>query len=282
MPNSAAFRALETRMAKAATEREVPLARFRRLVGFAVLIETLAEAVARGRIPIFFVKSGVAIELRLGLAARATKDLDIGLCVPSDQVLSAFDAALEVGYGDFRLRRQGEARLLDNGAKQLRVRLEYLENPFATVDVDLAPASTETATEPIEPFALAEIGLAAARSVPCLAITEQIAQKIHAMTEPMPRGRPNARFRDAIDILLLDARLAPDPAEISAACAAVFADRAVQAWPIRRYAFPSEWAAPLAALAEESGYDTADVATIEERYNAFLDRVNAAANLRSG
>lgn len=93
------------------------------------------------------------------------------------------------------------------------MRLEYLENAFGTVDVDLAPSSTETATESIEPFVLAEIGLTAART---------------------------------------------------------------------RYAFPTEWAGPLAALAEESGYDTTDVVVIEERFNAFLDRViDAAASLPS-
>jgi hypothetical protein len=41
----------------------------RRLVGFAVLCETLAEAAARGIVPFFFVKGGVAMELRLGIVS---------------------------------------------------------------------------------------------------------------------------------------------------------------------------------------------------------------------
>jgi hypothetical protein len=276
MPNSQHFRAFESRMARVAAERSMPLARYRRLVGFAVLIETLAEAVAQGRIPLFFVKGGVAMELRLGLAARATKDIDIGLCLPAEQVVPAFDAAIAVGYGDFRLRRQGEARVLDNGARQLRVRIDYLENPFATVDVDLASASTETDTETIAPFVLEELDLTAPRDVPCLAITEQIAQKVHATTEPTPRGRPNMRFRDIIDIVLLNDRMRPDPTELNAACARVFAMRQIHAWPIIEYPFPAEWADALSVLAQESGYDTVNVAEIQRRFNAFLTALNAA------
>jgi hypothetical protein len=276
MPNSQRFRAFESRIAKAATKRGMPIPRYRRLVGFAVLIETLAEAVAQGRIPIFFVKGGVAMELRLGLAARATKDLDIGLCLPPEEVVPAFDDALAIGYGDFRLRRQGEATVLDNGARQLRVRIEYLENPFATVDVDLASASTETDTEPIEPFVLAELDLATPRVVPCLAINEQIAQKVHATTEPDPRGRQNARFRDIIDILLLNDRLRPDAAELYAACERVFASRQTHPWPLTEHPFPPAWAGPLSALAQESGYDTVIVAEIQTRFNAFLNALSIA------
>jgi hypothetical protein len=216
------------------------------------------------------------MELRLGLAARATKDLDIGLCLPPEDVVSAFDAALTVGYGDFHLRRQGEARVLDNGARQLRVRLEYLENPFATVDVDLASAPTETETEAIEPFVLEELELVAVHSVPCLGITEQIAQKLHATTEPEPRGRPNARFRDVIDILLLNDRLRLDPVELYTACERVFAIRDTHPWPITEYAFPDTWNGPLSTLARESGYDTVAIAEIQARFNAFLTALRTA------
>lgn len=276
MLNSARFRELERRIAKAAIARDMPVGRFRRLVAFAVLIETLTEAVAQGLIPVFFVKGGIALELRLGLAARATKDLDIGFCLDSDQVLVGFDGAIAVGYGDFRLRRQGEAVLLDNGTRQLRVRIDYLGNAFATVNVDLAPASSETSTDDIEPYVLAEIGLTAARDVPCLGIIEQIAQKVHATTEPAPRGRTNARFRDVIDILLLAGTFEPNAAEIYAASARVFATRATHSWPLASYVFPVEWTEPLAVLAKESGYETTDIGLIQARFNAFLELLSSA------
>jgi hypothetical protein len=111
--------------------------------------------------------------------------------------------------------------------------------------------------------------------VPCLALAEQIAQKVHALTEPLPAGRRNGRFRDVLDILLLDARVAPDPREVGAACARVFTVRGTHAWPIATFRFPPLWDGPLAALAAEVGYDLADVRTIEARFNVFLARIEA-------
>lgn len=278
MPTSPALqnRAFERRITRLAEERGTTPARLRRLVGFAVLCETLAEAVARGVIPLFFVKGGVAIELRLGLTARATKDLDIGLCAAPADLLPVFDRALDVGFGDFTLRRRGEARILENGARSLEVAVQNFGRPWATVDVDLAAASPDAETDSVEPIALHELGLARARPVPCLVLSEQMAQKIHALTEPLPRGRPNPRARDVLDILLIDTRLGTDYAAVRAACARVFAQRNVHDWPIVRFTFPDEWSPTLVELARQASYNTLDVAIIETRFNTFLARLNGA------
>lgn len=263
-------RALERRITNAAKERGTTAARLRRLVGFAVLCETLSEAASRGIIPVFFVKGGVAIELRLGLLARATRDLDIGLCAPPNEILPLFDSALDVGFRDFRLRRRGEARALDNGALVLEIAVEYLGRPWATVDVDLASATLDWETDSVLPIALAELGLESPRPVPCLAIPAQIAQKIHALTEPEPRGRPNPRARDVLDVLLLVQRVEIDGAAVRATCERVFAERAGHAWPITSFAFPSAWHGILTELAREVRYDTDDASAIEHRFNSYL------------
>ncbi len=273
------LRTLERRITALAKQRGTTAARLRRLVGFAVLCETLAEAAAQDVIPLFFVKGGVAIELRLGLAARATKDLDVGLSAPPDELLPVFDRALAVGFGDFRLRRRAEARVLGNGARQLEVTVEYVGRPFATVQVDLAPATPDAQAEPVEPLALHELCLYQLRSVPCLNLTEQIAQKVHALTEPLPRGRPNARARDVIDILLLDARLQLDADAIARACTSVFASRMAHRWPVLQFSFPPEWSGMLPELARQTAYDTTDIGLIELRFNAFLARLNEARSL---
>jgi Nucleotidyl transferase AbiEii toxin, Type IV TA system len=274
-------RDLEGRITRLAQDRGTTPARFRRLVGFAVLCETLAEAVAQGMIPLFFVKGGVAIELRLGLAARATRDLDVGLCAEPEQLLTAFDRALTVRYGDFALRRRGEARVLNNGTHSLAVAVTLRGRAWATVDVDLAPATMDAQIEDVEPLALHELGLGEPRVVPCLALSEQVSQKIHALTEPTPRGRPNTRARDALDILLLDSRLGTDVDAVRAACERTFAKRALHEWPVFRFEFPSEWTPTLALLAQDAGYDTADATTIESRFNTYLARLHGA-NVMSG
>lgn len=263
-------RELERRITNAAKERGTTAARLRRLVGFAVLCETLSEAVARGIIPVFFVKGGVAVELRLGLLARATRDLDIGLCAPPNELLPLLDSALDVGFGDFGLRRRGEARALENGAVALEIAVVYLGRPWATVDVDLASATLDWETDSVPPIALAELGLESPRSVPCLAIPAQIAQKIHALTEPEPRGRPNPRARDVLDVLLLVQLVETDDAAVRAACERVFAERAGHVWPISSFAFPAAWHGILTELAREVHYDTDDTSVIERRFNSYL------------
>lgn len=269
-------RALERRITSAAKERGTTAARLRRLVGFAVLCETLSEAAARGIIPVFFVKGGVAIELRLGLLARATRDLDIGLCAPPTELLQTFDSALEVGFGDFLLRRRGEARALDNGTLVLEVSLEYIGRPWGTIPVDLAPATPDSETDAVSPIALTELGLAPPRSVPCLAIPAQIAQKIHALTEPEPHGRPNPRARDVLDVLLLLQRIECDHTAVRAACERVFAERATHPWPIYAFDFPPAWRGILTELAREVRYDTDDVSVIETRFNSYLAQLQGA------
>ncbi len=266
-------RALERQITNAAKERGTTAARLRRLVGFSVLCETLSEAAAQGIIPVFFVKGGVAIELRLGLLARATRDLDIGLCAPPTELLPPFDSALEVGFDDFRLRRRGEARVLENGTLVLEISILYIGRPWGTVQVDLTPATPDWETDAVSPIALAELGLASPRSVPCLAIPAQIAQKIHALTEPQPRGRLNPRARDVLDVLLLVQRVEVDNAAVLAACERIFAERAAHTWPISSFVFPSDWHGILAELAREVHYDTDDVAAIEQRFNSYLSRL---------
>jgi hypothetical protein len=120
------------------------------------------------------------------------------------------------------------------------------------------------------------------RAVPCLSLTEQVAQKIHALTEPGPRGRVNMRARDVLDVLLLDARLLLDTEAITQACVIIFAQRATHEWPILRFSFPSEWDAMLAEFVRQVNYDTSDVGVIEKRFNTFLARLNGAPPIPLG
>jgi predicted nucleotidyltransferase component of viral defense system len=52
----------------------------------------------------YYLKGGVAMELRFAGAARATKDLDLGLDGDRAYRLSSFAAALGLGFDDFTLR----------------------------------------------------------------------------------------------------------------------------------------------------------------------------------
>ncbi|MHB8146044.1 MAG: nucleotidyl transferase AbiEii/AbiGii toxin family protein [Vulcanimicrobiaceae bacterium] len=152
----------------------------------------------------------------------------------------------------------------------MEIAVDYLARPWSKVDVDLASATLDWETDFVSPIALAELGLESPRSVPCLAIPAQIAQKIHALTEPEPRGRPNPRARDVLDVLLLVQRAEIDSAAVRTACERIFVERASHTWPITSFVFPSAWQGVLTELAREVRYDTNDASAIEQRFNSYL------------
>jgi hypothetical protein len=70
---------LEKVLARVAREQGLDQERLRRWVCFLALCEVLEHAVERGVIDTYYLKGGVAMELRFAGAARTTKDFDLGL-----------------------------------------------------------------------------------------------------------------------------------------------------------------------------------------------------------
>jgi hypothetical protein len=67
---------LEKTLARVARERGLDQERLRRWVSFLALCGVLERALERGVIDIYYLKGGVAMELRYARAARTTKDLN--------------------------------------------------------------------------------------------------------------------------------------------------------------------------------------------------------------
>ena len=70
---------LEKTLARVAREQGLDQERLRRWVSFLALCGVLECAVEKGVIDIYYLKGGVAMELRFARAARTTKDFDLGL-----------------------------------------------------------------------------------------------------------------------------------------------------------------------------------------------------------
>jgi hypothetical protein len=78
-----------------------------------------------------------------------------------------------------------------------------------------------------------------------LAVPWQIAQKLHAVTEPPLRaGGENARYWDLIDLQLLQILAEENLVPVKEACVQTFAVRRQQAWPPRITIYP-DWAPDL-------------------------------------
>src|SRR5450432_4250481 len=70
---------LEKRLARVAREQGIDQERLRRWVSFLALCGVLERAMVEGVLGAYYVKGGVAMELRFAQHARATKDLDLGI-----------------------------------------------------------------------------------------------------------------------------------------------------------------------------------------------------------
>lgn len=107
------------------------------------------------------------------------------------------------------------------------VQIRYEGREFGSIAVEVAiDADASDHRDLIAPdgIELAAFGIDPPELVPCLDVPNQIAQKIHACTEPLPRG--NERVRDIIDIWLLEALLEPEEMPtLRAACLSTFRRR---------------------------------------------------------
>lgn len=250
--------ALEQLVGRYSRHYQVPQGRIRNWISFMVLAGALERVTDESGTTAFVVKGGVALELRLKLRARATKDFDAVFRDQFGEMAEVLDRALAEPYGDFRFARRGAVRDLGGKATRIEVRVQYRNRPWATVQVEVAPgAGQPVEAERIAATDLSELGLDGPEFIHCLSARFQIAQKIHAVTSPPREGRANERFRDLVDLWLLR-ELGTEPGEVRAACEDVFRIRAMHGWP-PDVQIPARWAAPFARLAAEVGLPTQDV-----------------------
>jgi hypothetical protein len=140
----------------------------------------------------------------------------------------------------------------------------------------VAGADRPVEAERIPATDLSEFGLDGPEYVTCLSLRYQIAQKIHAVTAPARDGRTNERFRDLVDLWLLR-QLGADLVRLREACAGVFADRAMHAWPPEVHV-PPHWADPFARLAGEVGLPTVDVQEAAAELRKYIEEIASATS----
>jgi nucleotidyltransferase AbiEii toxin of type IV toxin-antitoxin system len=281
-PNLASLRA---RVTNAATAESLPIGRVQRYVGVAVTVEILG-ALTDDAGPRFLVKGGSALELRLGLSrSRTSKDLDGVFRGDFDDFFTAAQVALRSGWAGFTGRATEPEEILVPGMpvwpRRFAVKLEYHGRPFVTVPVEVAPDEAGLAAEhdPVQPAeldGLTALGLPRPDPVPCITIRWQLAQKVHACTDPLDGLAPNDRARDLPDILILAALITDDYLpSVREACRAVFAARDGHAWPpvlVIQPHWPTLYAAASAGLEDLPG----TVEEAAEAVRAFIRQVEQA------
>jgi hypothetical protein len=261
-----------------AREQGLAPGRVQRWISFMVVAAMLDRARDENEDPVFVLKGAAAMELRLGLRSRATKDYDTAYREAIDGMLERLDAALRRGYGDFTATRTEPEAIAETHAQRLDIKLGYRGRSWATVQLEVAAAEGRAGREidrvpgvPLDP-----LGLAVPPDVPCVSVRYQMAQKLHACTEVPAGGRDNDRFRDLIDLLLLEELVGDDEwPSVRDACEEIFALRAKHAWPPRVVIFDS-WPDPYRALAAELSFSMAQVQEAAEAVQSMIDRIAEA------
>jgi hypothetical protein len=264
---------LEKTLARVAREQGLAQERLRRWVSFLALCGVLERAVHEGILSNYYLKGGVAMELRFAEGARATKDVDIGLAGERAERLQHFRSALALGFDDFNFQLKGKPLTMDNAdAVRLELGVLYRTRAWQTIDVDLGPAGSDTVdfVEPTIP-GLSAMGLRIPSLVRCLNLNEQVAQKLHACTGPYSKGRA----RDVLDILLIDLLGKMNLMTVRVAAEHVFEQRATHKFP-PEIKLPVEWKPELEALAKELGYPATTAAEIEARFRKCMERIASA------
>lgn len=244
--------------------------RVRRWVSVMVLLGAL-ERVAEQEAPRFLLKGGIAIELRFGTNARATKDVDLVFFGDPKLLKDDLDTAFDREYSQFAFQRRPVENMRGTPFRRLEVKLSYRGRSWATLRLEVAPPDTQALDpEPVPAIDIAEFGLDGPEVVQCLSTRYQVAQKLHAVTEQFD-DRDNERFRDLIDLLLLR-EITEDLPALQAACVEVFRARKKQAWP-PEVVVPASWAEPYRMLAEEMLFPVTDAQAAAEEVRAFIGAI---------
>jgi len=256
----------------------VPVSRLQRSISYLVIAAMLDTVRDAENEPLFLLKGGVAMELRLDLRARATQDLDAAFRAAAREMVERLDDALETGHGDFTASRTELEQVGATGAARVGVRLAYRGRPWGTVPVEIACAEGRSGEEieRVPALSLDPLGLDGPNAIPCVSLRYQIAQKLHACTQVFDDGAANGRFRDLIDLVLLRELLASDAMPgVRGACIETFELRATHTWP-PSVTVGEGWAPGYAELATGIGFHLTDVDAAAAAVRALIAEIDSA------
>jgi hypothetical protein len=275
--NAAAFRqALDRRLKNEAERTGLTLARLRKRVAFELFLRRLV-AVAPDR---WILKGALALDFRLGVATRATKDIDLGRNDDEATAIADITAAQQLALDDFFTFAAARADDLGDrdefSAIRFHVTAQLAGRTFDkfVLDVgfgDLIIGKPDTiATSDLLSFAGIE-----RVHVPAVPLAQHIAEKVHAYTRTYGGAQqPSTRPKDLIDILLIAGVGPIAAAELREALQRTFANRDRHTLPASLPPPPRTWAAPYARLAAQVGLGP-DLAAAFAQAAAFLDPVLA-------
>ena len=215
------------------------------LIASSVAIAAVQRAVDADGRQLFLLKGGTLLQHRLNATARTTKDVDGLIRGDMDAFFAVLEEVLDEPWGPLTLRRD-EVEVIDAPTKITKPRrfdiiLDMRGVTWRRIQFEVSPdeAGIGNEHETIEPPPLGGFGLPDPDALVGIAMRFQIAQKLHAVSDPHePPDSINDRARDVVDLLLLRDLIAatgsPTLAEVHEAAVAVFEARATEATELGR------------------------------------------------
>lgn len=268
----ASARVLNAWIAQAQTRLETAGPRLGWLVAATVTSAALQRAVDEHGEPLFLLKGGTMLQYRLPGMSRTTKDIDGLVRGDLGEFLFALDTALAEPWGPLTLTRdEVEVIKVPNriaNPRRFDIIVALNGVTWRRVQVEISPDEGQagTSAERIAAPSLSGFGLPSPDHLTSLSMAYQIAQKIHACTDPHnPPELLNDRARDVVDLLLLrdliNATQNPTLSDVRAAIKDVFTARATEAsaaegptrsWPTRAIAY-THWETSYSKSASSAG-----------------------------
>jgi hypothetical protein len=231
---------------------------------------------------LFALKGGSALEMRFPADARVSRDVDLVYQGSVEAAVSALSDATSRGWGPFTARTMDPEPLSlpwsDVAGVRIEVKLRYAGKPYGTLALDVVTASLGE-VEYVDATSLAPVGLEGPARLPCLSLRYQIAEKLHACTDPLDTERVNDRAGDLMDLILIEDLVGPsglDLPGIRSACVEVFRHRDRHPWPplvVVRSTWPAIWA----GIVGDHRFHVTDVHRAAGRVNDFITAIDGAA-----
>lgn len=261
------------------------------LIAATVVTAALQRAVDSEARPRFRLKGGTYLRYLLDWSGRPTKDIDGIVAGDIESFLAELDEALTQPWGPLTLRRDGPIEVIATPARvikprrlQILVQLKGVTWQKVQVEISADEGRATQDADTIIPAGLQRFGLPNQSDVLfTIALRYQIAQKLHACTDPhTPPHDVNDRARDVVDLLLLQRFIndngGPSAAELRDAARDIFDARAAEAahlhrppraWPPVVLAHP-HWRTDYTSAAAKAGLDV----TLEEAVAVVNDWIN--------
>jgi hypothetical protein len=275
--SAAAFRqALEQRLKNESAGTGLSLARLRKRVAFELFLRRLLAA-APDR---WVLKGALALDFRLAVATRSTKDIDLGRNDDEQSATRDIVAAQQLAMDDFftfAAIRTDELEDTDEfSAVRFHVTAQLAGRTFEQFLVDIGFSDTISWTpDTIHTSELLSFAGIGPLALPAIPVPQHLAEKVHAYTRAYGESeQPSTRPKDLIDILLIESSVAIPAEELRHALQSTFAERARPPLPTSLPPPPATWASPYERLAETVHIES-DLSTAFTRAAEFLDPVLA-------